>query len=198
MATARTANRTHPLTRGANGSQSILERMRVYQDDPVLERIRPKGMPWACEDEETNMGEATVHTLSVSILLFSLTFHFARRAGFRVFANLNLYFSKEHPSLCLTPDVMVVRLPQPSPEQLPSYRIGEQGPPPLLVGEVLSPRTYQEGDLDRKPLQYGQIGIEKYLVADVTGEMLSRTSSAPAAATGRELAGRAGRRRRHH
>ena len=67
---------------------------------------------------------------------------------------------------------MVVSPPEPLPERLPSYRIGEQGPAPLLVGEVLSPRTFREGDLDRKPIQYGQIGVDEYLMADVTGDML--------------------------
>ncbi len=109
------------------------------EDDPVLQRIRPKDMPWACHDEESEMGESTVHTLSAGILLYSLTFHFAPRTGFRIFANLNLHFSQAHPNLFITPDVMVVRPRQPLPERLPSYRIGEQGPPPLLVGEVLSP-----------------------------------------------------------
>jgi Uma2 family endonuclease len=174
MVTPRTANRTYPTARAASGPKSVLERIRAYQDNPVLQRIRPEGMPWACEDEESQMGESTVHTLSAGILFFSLTFHFARRVSFRVFANLNLHFSPDHPNLFLTPDVMVVKTPQPLPAQLASYRIGEQGPTPLLVGEVLSPRTYHEGDLDRKPIQYGEIGIDEYLIADVTGELLSQ------------------------
>jgi Uma2 family endonuclease len=171
MVTPRSADRT-PKSKGANGAMSILERMRMYQDDPVLQRIRPKGMPWACDDEESDMGDSTVHTVSTAILFYGLTFHFAARAGFRIFANLNLYFSAEHPNLFLAPDVMVVSPPQPLPEQLPSYRIGEQGPPPVLVAEVLSPRTYQEGDLDRKPLQYRDLGVDEYLMADVTGNLL--------------------------
>jgi Uma2 family endonuclease len=174
MTAPRTTVADHPVSQEANGPQSILERVRRYREDPVLQRIRPKGMPWACKDEETNMGEATVHTLSVCILLYSLTFHFAQRPGFRVLANLNLYFSRKHPNLCLTPDVMVVETPEPLPENLTSYRIGEQGPAPLLVGEVLSPRTYQEGDLDRKMIDYADIGIDEYLLADVTGDLLPR------------------------
>ena len=83
MATPRTASRTTNSTADVlNGSQSILERMRVYLGDPVLERIRPKDMPWACEDEESSMGESTVHTLSAIILYCSLGFHFARLPGF--------------------------------------------------------------------------------------------------------------------
>jgi Uma2 family endonuclease len=149
------------------------EQLWELENDPVLNRIRPKGMPWACSDEESKVGESTIHTLSVDILLYGLLFHFALKAGFRVFANLNLHFSQEQPNLFLTPDVMVVRSPQEMPAQLSSYRIGEQGPAPVLVCEVLSPRTFQEGDLTTKPLQYRQIGIDEYLVADPTGQMLA-------------------------
>jgi Uma2 family endonuclease len=172
MTTPTSVKQVPPPAVDANGSKSILDRMRVFLDDPVLQRLRPKGMPWACEDEETSMGDSTVHTLTTSILLYSLAFHFAARPGFRIFANLNLHFSQEHPNLFLAPDIMLVRPPQPLPEHLSSYRIGEQGPTPLLVGEVLSPRTFQEGDLDRKAIQYREMGVDEYIVADVTGDLL--------------------------
>jgi Uma2 family endonuclease len=172
MATPKTPNRLHPSILDQNGSKSILERMRVYLDDPVLQSIRPKGMPWACEVEDTDMGEASVHTVTTGILLYSLAFHFATQIGFRVFGNLNLYFSPEYPSFFLAPDVMVVRPVQPLTEQLSSYRIGEQGPPPLLVCEVLSPRTFLDGDLDRKAIEYRNMGVDEYVVADVTGNLL--------------------------
>ena len=45
---------------------------------------------------------------------------------------------------------------------------------PILVGEILSFRTWQQGDLARKPRIYSSIGVEEYLVADVTGEMLEQ------------------------
>jgi Uma2 family endonuclease len=131
-------------------------------------------MPWACEDEESKMGDSTVHTLSADILLYGLTFHFALQAGYRVFGNLNLYFSHAFPNLFLTPDVMVVKSSQPLPQELTSYRIGEQGPAPLVAAEVLSPRTYREGDLTGKPLTYGEIGIDEYVLVDVTGQLLEQ------------------------
>jgi hypothetical protein len=118
------------------------------------------------------MGDSTVHTLSADILLYGLTFHFALHAAYRVFGNLNLYFSQAFPNLFLTPDVMVVKAARRLPQALASYRIGEQGPAPVLAGEVLSPRTYREGDLTGKPLTYGEIGIDEYLLVDVTGQLL--------------------------
>jgi Uma2 family endonuclease len=118
------------------------------------------------------MGESTIHTLTIDILRYGLIFHFAALTSFRVFGNLNLYFSQNHPNLFLTPDIMVVKSSRPLPRQLASYRIGEQGPRPLLIGEVLSPRTFQEGDLTGKPLTYAEIGVAEYLLADMTGELL--------------------------
>jgi len=156
-----------------NGQMSWQQQLWELENDPVLNRIRPKGMPWACDDEESKMGESTIHTLSADILLYGLLFHFGLRAGFRVFANLSLHFSQEEPNLFVTPDVMVVRPPPELPAQLSSYRIREQGPAPVLVCEVLSPRTFREGDLTTKPLQYRQIGIDEYLVADPTGQVLA-------------------------
>jgi len=174
MATAKAAHRTGSTPPAVNGASAILERIRAIQNDPVLQRIRPKGMVWACEDEESNMGESTVHTLTLDILRYGLAFPFVLMGGLRVLGNLNLYFSRQNPNLFLTPDLMVVKTPRPLPAQLSSYRIGEQGPTPLLVAEVLSPRTYREGDLTGKPIQYGEIGIDEYLIADVTGELLAQ------------------------
>jgi hypothetical protein len=174
MATAKVANRTAATPAAPDEASAILERIRAIQNDPVLQRIRPEGMIWACEDEESNMGESTVHMLTLDILRYGLAFHLALLTGFRVFGNLNLHFSSEHPNLFITPDLMVVKAPRSLPAQLSSYRIGEQGPTPLLVAEVLSPKTYKEGDLTGKPIQYGEIGINEYLMADVTGELLAR------------------------
>jgi hypothetical protein len=174
MTTMKAARQTGSTPPAANGASTILERIQAIRDDPVLQRIRPKGMVWACEDEESRMGESTVHTLTLDILRWGVAFHFALTAEFRVLGNLNLCFSPERPNLFLTPDLMVVKAPRSLPAQLTSYRIGEQGPAPLLVAEVLSPKTYEAGDLSGKPIQYGEIGIEEYLIADVTGELLKQ------------------------
>src|SRR5205823_13686687 len=56
----------------------------------------------------------------------------------------------------------------------PSYRIGPHTPAPLLASEVLSPRTWQQGDLTRKPMIYSELGVHEYMLADVTGGMLAQ------------------------
>ncbi len=160
--------------RRANGEDSFLERLCPWMRDPVLRRLEPKGMPLLFGDEDFEMGESTIHTITANILLFGLGFHFAALAGYRVFGNLNLYYSAEDPAEYVSPDVMVVKLPRPLPVQLASYRIGPQMPAPVLVAEVLSFRTWQQGDLSRKPIIYSELGVEEYIVTDVTGEMLEQ------------------------
>jgi Uma2 family endonuclease len=139
--------------------------------DPVLRRLHPKGMPLLFGNEDLEMGESTVHLITAGILYYGLSFHFAQLAKYRVLGNLNLYYSDD-PTEYVSPDVMVVRPPRTLPDQLTSYRIGEQGPAPVLVGEVLSFRTWQQGDLGTKATLYSELGVEEYIVADVTGEML--------------------------
>jgi Uma2 family endonuclease len=169
----KTAKTTNAIGVALNGLPSPLERLCPWLNDPVLRRLQPKGMPQLFGDEDLEMGESTIHTLTVGILLYGLGFHLASQAAFRVFGNMNLYYSDD-PMDYVSPDVMVVRPPRPLPAQLSSYRVGEQGPAPLLVAEVLSFRTWQEGDMDRKPVRYSALGVKEYIVADVTGEMLEQ------------------------
>src|SRR5262249_49481087 len=45
-------------------------------------------------------------------------------------------------------------------------------PAPLVATEVLSFRTYQQGDLTNKPILYAGLGIPEYLLVDLTGDLL--------------------------
>jgi Uma2 family endonuclease len=158
----------------SNGWDPLLERLCPWANDPVLSRLQPKGEPLFYGKEDLEMGEPTIHTLTAGILLYGLGFHFARMSGYRVFGNLHLFYSTDDPTEYLSPDVRVVRPPRALPEQLTSYRIGEQGPAPILVGEVLSFRAWQQGDLGRKAVRYSGLGVQEYIVTDVTGEMLAQ------------------------
>lgn len=156
----------------SDGKDTFLERLCPWMKDPVLRRLQPKGMPLLYGKEDLEMGESTVHTITAAILFHGLGFHFARLAGYQVFSNLNLCYSTEDPTQYVSPDVMVVRPPRALPVQLNSYHLGEQGPAPVLIAEVLSFRTWQQGDLGCKPMLYSRLGVKEYLLADVTGEML--------------------------
>lgn len=130
------------------------------------------GMPVLFEDEGIEMGESDLHTRTSDILFYGLKFHFAERPAYRIFSDLNVYFDSEKPHTYVSPDVMVVELPQPLSDDIASYQTPGDGPAPVLVGEVLSFRTYQQGDLTYKPLLYAQLGVAEYLLVDVTGEFL--------------------------
>jgi Uma2 family endonuclease len=171
MARSKAAKTIPEVGKSVNGLSAIQERLCPWLRDPVLRRLQPRGMPLLFGNEDLEMGESTVPTITAGILLYGLGFHFAQLTGYHVFANLNLYYSDD-PAEYLSPDVMVVKPPRTLPVQLSSYRIGQQGPGPVLVGEVLSFRTWQEGDMSRKPQVYSTLGVKEYIVADVTGEML--------------------------
>jgi Uma2 family endonuclease len=157
-----------------DGLPPILARACPWLNDPVLRRLQPKGMPLLFGNEDFEMGESNVHTITASILFYGLRYHFASLAAYRVFANLNLYYSPDDRTEYVSPDVMVVQPSRTLPVDLASYRIGEEGPAPFLVGEVLSFRTWQQGDMQTKPTLYARLGVEEYIVVDVTGAMLEQ------------------------
>jgi Uma2 family endonuclease len=152
---------------------SLLERINAFENDPVLRSLWPKGYPEIC-DEEIEIGESTLHTRTCEILAYGLEFHFVDQGTFRVFRNLNLYYSDEKPSLFVASDSMVVETSEPLPAELTSYGIGQDGPVPLLMAEVLSPRTCQKGDLEAKPVLFKALGIREYIVIDVSGDLLAK------------------------
>jgi len=152
----------------------LLARLQFWKNDPVLERLQPKGMPLLYGDQDFEMGEATIHTATAGVLLYGLGFYFAQRTGYRVFGNLNLDYSDDHLEPYLSPDVMVVEASRALPAQLPSYHIGRHAPAPHVVGEVLSHLSWQQGDLTRKPMLYAELGVDEFVLVDVTGEMLEQ------------------------
>jgi Uma2 family endonuclease len=130
-------------------------------------------MPVMFEDEgQEEMGDSDVHTWTMFFLLAGLEAHLRSQPHYRVFANLNLYYHPTQRRAYISPDVMVTEPARPLPRDLASYRIGEEGPAPVLTAEVLSRRTYEQGDLNRKPIIYAQLGIPEYILVDVTGEFL--------------------------
>src|SRR5262249_3114338 len=130
------------------------------------------GLPLLYEDEEEgDMGDASWHTDAMDIVRYGVKAHVRDRQGLQVFANLNLYYSTIDRNAYVSPDLMVAK-PDEVNEGLPPYRIGETGPAPLLVGEVLSERTAQQGDLRDKLPTYAGLGIREYLLIDLTGRFL--------------------------
>jgi Uma2 family endonuclease len=145
-------NGIHPVTRPLSGPSIPL----LYEDDGFEE-----------------MGESDIHTRTNDILFYGLRSHFNDHPQYRVFSNLNLYYSKDDRDAYVSPDVMVVAPANPSERYVRSYRIGQDGPAPLFVAEVLSERTFQQRDLTDKPLVYAQMKVPEYALIDVTGDYLS-------------------------
>jgi hypothetical protein len=54
-------------TTTANGQPTLLDRVAVWESDPVMQRIQPKGMPLLFGDEDFEMGESTIHTITAGI-----------------------------------------------------------------------------------------------------------------------------------
>jgi hypothetical protein len=125
------------------------------------------------DDEEGDMGEASTHTDTLAIAFYGIGAHLAGEEHLRVFSNLNLYYSEIDRKAYASPDFMVAQ-PKETGAHFTSYRIGVDGPTPLVVGEVLSERTAQQGDLREKPHIYALLGIREYLLLDLTGEFLAQ------------------------
>jgi len=119
------------------------------------------------------MGESRSHSTTEAILVAGLEAHFRQHmpSAFIV-KNMNVYYSGVDRRSHVSPDVMAVDPPAPLPETLRSYRIGRTGPAPFLTVEVLSEQTCRTGDFGLKPKLYASMGVQEYLIVDVTGEFL--------------------------
>jgi Uma2 family endonuclease len=152
--------------RGASRTTSLAD-LRPF---PII----TDGLPLIYEDDdEGDMGEASIHTDSVDIVLYGVGAHLADQPQLRVFSNLNLYYSPTDRKAYASPDLMVAE-PEERERDFDSFRIGTDGPTPLMVAEVLSERTAQQGDLREKLRIYALIGIREYIIIDVTGRFLSQ------------------------
>jgi hypothetical protein len=130
-------------------------------------------LPVLFQDEgQEHMGETAAHTHAALTAYAGLLAHFADKAEYRVFANLSLYYHPLNRTAYVTPDMMVVCPSRPLGDDVASYRIGTDGPAPLLVVEVLGRRSLQQQDLTVKPLVYAQLGVKELLYIDTTGEYL--------------------------
>jgi Uma2 family endonuclease len=126
------------------------------------------------DDPEWEMGEADFHAVAEDILRYGLAAHLADDEKYKVFRNMNLYYQPKFPRQFLSPDVMVVTPTAKRRERWLSYRLGEDGPAPIVVAEVLSEETAEQGDLDTKVYIYAMIGVSEYILVDETGKWLSQ------------------------
>src|SRR5262249_30514662 len=130
-------------------------------------------IPILYEDEgQEHMGDSLPHSLCIGIIETGLAAHLASRPDCRVLVNMNAYTPRTARWAYVSPDVMVALPTQPLPDDLASYRIGVNGPAPVLAVEVLSRRSFQQQDLTNKPIIYAELGVSEYVLVDVTGVFL--------------------------
>ncbi len=130
-------------------------------------------LPVQFEDEgQEHMGETVAHTHAAHTAFAGLAAHFADKTEYRVFANLSMYYHPINRSAYVSPDVMVVCPSRSLDDDLASYRVGSDGPAPLLVVEVLGRRSLQQQDLTIKPIIYAHLGVKELLFIDTTGQIL--------------------------
>ncbi len=142
----------------------------------------PDDVPILYEDEEEeDMGESNIHVVTDEILHICLKGFLVRcHPQYQAFSNMNLYYRKEplHPRTksppYVSPDLMLVMPYQLLPEEVRSYTIGKEGPPPVLCAEILSERSAQQRDLAEKVRLYALFGVAEYILVDVTGKFLPK------------------------
>jgi Uma2 family endonuclease len=141
--------------------------------EPVDMPIIAIDMPVMYEDEgQEEMGETEVHVLTVEILRNGIKDHLAGQPRYSVFSDLNVYYHRIDHWAYVSPDTMVVAPGRDLGDDVTSYRIGPDCPAPVLTAEVLSRRSFQQQDLTNKPVIYAQLGVQEYILVDVTGAFL--------------------------
>ena len=113
--------------------------------------------------EEDLMGESNPHLDLVTYLVTLLRYLF-RDQPCAVYGNLNFYQTRNPHEYPLAPDVAVIKGTAYDPFVI-SWKVGQDGPAPQVVFELLSKGTW-ERDLTEKPLAYAHMGVQEYFAYD--------------------------------
>ncbi len=148
-----------------------------FRDETLPENCVPIiaiDVPVIYEDEgQEEMGESIPHVTTDRTLLFGLLVHFQDQPEFQVLSNLNMYYHRIDKSAYVSPDEMVVQVDK-RLQNLGGYRVGVDGPAPLVAIEILSKRSFQQQDLSNKPTIYAMLGVLEYILIDTTGVFLEQ------------------------
>jgi Uma2 family endonuclease len=111
--------------------------------------------------------QSFAHYVAIQYLIAVLEWLFnGKSVG--IVSSVNFYQIEHQNDPPKSPDIAVVEGLVPderSSEDNPSYWIGEDGPPPLVVFEVASKETWLN-DLEAKPKSYAGMGIPEYFAFD--------------------------------
>lgn len=114
-------------------------------------------------NEESEMGETTIHNKLLRYLAECLELFFAERNRVFVAANLNLYYDADNPRKWYAPDVLVAF--DVENHERSSYQLADERVMPQVVFEVASGQTY-DNDLGKKYADYARLGVEEYYLLD--------------------------------
>lgn len=120
--------------------------------------------------EEDLMGESSIHADLVLYLMLILRWLFHRQR-YAIFENLNFYQTANPQESPLTPDIAVIKGAE--FQDLPSWRIGKNGPAPQVVFEIGSSETWIR-DLEEKPALYTRMGVQEYFAYDPHKHLLPK------------------------
>jgi Uma2 family endonuclease len=116
--------------------------------------------PWF---EEESMPESIVHAELVWYLVAVLKWLF-RDSVCAICENFAFFPPLEQPGPPVAPDIAVLKGEALDPE-LTSWHVGQTGPAPQVVFEILSRETWKK-DLEEKPLAYAGLGVHEYFAYD--------------------------------
>jgi Uma2 family endonuclease len=117
--------------------------------------------------EGEELTQSFAHYVAIQYLIAVLEWLFnGKEVG--IVSSVNFYQIEHQNDPPKSPDIAVVEGLVPderSSEDNPSYWIGEDGPPPLVVFEIASKETWLN-DLETKPKSYADMGIPEYFAFD--------------------------------
>ena len=124
------------------------------------------------ESDGKPMGETDVHIDALIYLREALRDYFRDDPQMYVAGNMFLYYEEGNPSACVAPDVFVVQGVAKGERR--TYRLWEEGQPPVVVFEITSRGSRLE-DLGTKRAVYAMLGVREYFLYDPLGEYLRPT-----------------------
>ncbi|MBI4789107.1 MAG: Uma2 family endonuclease [Chloroflexi bacterium] len=121
------------------------------------------------ESDGEPMAETDIHRKQMTYLIQALEVFFHGSPEIYVAGNLFLYWEEGDPTKVVAPDVFVVKgVPK---RDRRTYKLWEEGKPPILVFEITSARTRFE-DIGPKKGLYEALGAQEYFLFDPLEEYL--------------------------
>ena len=124
------------------------------------------------ESDGQPMAETGIHVLAMIALIGALRMYFAQRRDMYIIGNIFLYYEKDRPQSCKSPDVMVVKGVSSTP-QCRSFKTWVEETAPTVIFEITSKGTADE-DVENKRELYERLGVSEYFLFDPLHDYLDQ------------------------